>query len=112
MLAIKKNLPKGNNPYMLLCFDCFSEYSASYDDYFYLPNTHIFTCCNEIMSIVKKETIYKDMPSMSSKRLSGIGKKAIFLYKKHLQRTLEKKINTIMMTKIAEIKKSKELSAN
>jgi hypothetical protein len=49
-----------NGPRSILrCSVCGTEASANKGDYFQLPETHVFRCCNMPMARVVKETRWK-----------------------------------------------------
>jgi hypothetical protein len=46
---------------MLLCEQCFSQFSANKGDYFMHPKDYVFTCCGENMRLVRKVVRYEDV---------------------------------------------------
>lgn len=61
MKAIKKNLKEQtgtNDRSFMYCVICGRESSANAGDYWDLPDEYEFLCCDAIMQIVTKETIY------------------------------------------------------
>lgn len=53
----------GPRPF-LKCFVCGGEYSANKADYFMAYNPeHVFTCCDENMSLVTKREVFTEVPT-------------------------------------------------
>jgi len=52
--------PDTGSPALLWCGHCGAEYSATPGDYFMLPDSHVFMCCDEPMRLVFKRTRYEE----------------------------------------------------
>lgn len=57
---LKEQTGAGPHP-ILVCLDCGAEYSANLGDYFLVPPTHVFTCCDVPMELRVKRVIYEEV---------------------------------------------------
>lgn len=51
--------PETGDPALLFCHHCGAENSANPSDYWQLPDSHVFMCCDEPMALVFKRTHYQ-----------------------------------------------------
>lgn len=65
MLAKKSNLKDGildkSWNALMLCNICGAEYSANSGDYWNVADDYVFECCDEIMELVEKNTVYNSI---------------------------------------------------
>jgi hypothetical protein len=61
MKAYIKNLRRGERERIAYCPKCDSECSANKADYFFAPEDYPLKCCNRIMDIVVKKTIFEEV---------------------------------------------------
>ena len=50
-----------NDRSLLYCDMCGAEFSANAGDYWNLPKTHVFTCCDKPMLLVTKRVVYEEV---------------------------------------------------
>jgi hypothetical protein len=62
-MAMLRALPIGRSEHSvsLLCLECGGQYSACAGDYWHLHASHVFTCCNRPMRLVRKVVRYVEV---------------------------------------------------